>query len=248
MSVSRSIITGPLQVKIMMALRSKQMTGTELMEKLGINSPGTIYPALETLRERGLIEQRTERTGSVRRKIASITETGAAELRNHLMSSARLFCCDVSLHMKRIIEVVRELVKIRPGQRILSTFEHEEVKRAYRQSNVTYSYNLDELSDTYDIVLSFLGVGCLIGKEVQEIWNYAHRLYRVLKEDGTLLIVEIEKTENVFAEVLFNDVFGLDESPGISTEELEEILTEVGLKDIHVTSKAGILYAVSKKP
>ena len=47
-------IEGTLQGKILALLVEGPLAGSDLMKQLNIRSPGTIYPALKLLREKGL--------------------------------------------------------------------------------------------------------------------------------------------------------------------------------------------------
>jgi hypothetical protein len=149
--------------------------------------------------------------------------------------------------MNRILENMKGLIDIKRHQKVLCTFEYAEVKPFLRGADVTFSYDLNFPSDTYDLALSFLGVGCLIGKATADITDYLSRLHGSLKKGGYLLAVEIEKTDNVFAGILFEDIVGLKESPGLQREELESVLERIGFKAAEVISKSGLLYAVAYK-
>jgi len=245
--VLESGITGPLQTKIMMMLRDETLCGVDIMNRLRIKSPGTIYPVLESLRKRQLVDYRVEVSGATRKKIYFLTKTGKEQIKENLIRSARMFCCDASLHMKRILENVKGLVEIKPRQKILCTLEYDEVKRLLRGADVTFSYDLKVPPDTYDLALSLLGVGCLIGKESADITDYIVRLYRSLKKGGALLAIEIEKTDNMFARMFFEDIGGLKESPGLLKEELKSVLERIGFKNPQIIGKSGLLYALSYK-
>ena len=97
------------------------------------------------------------------------------------------------------------------------------------------------------MALSFLGVGCLIGNETSDIANYVNQLYLSLKKGGVLLAIETEKTDNMFSQILFEDVFGLKEPPGLHPDELRAVLEKTGFTNLSITSKMGLLYAVAQK-
>jgi len=247
MQPSELEITGPLQAKIMMILKNEELCGVDIMNRLNIKSSGTIYPVLEELRNRQLVDYRLESVGATRKKIYFLTKTGRERLREHLVNSARKFCCDASLYIKTILKNMREMADIKQHQKILCTLEYEEVKRFLRGADVTFSYDLNVPSDTYDLALSFLGVGCLIGKETAGVTEYVNRIHRSLKKGGSLLAIEIEKTDNMFAKIFFEDIAGLKQLPGLQREELEGVLRRTGFKATEVRSKSGLLYAVSYK-
>lgn len=87
----------------------------------------------------------------------------------------------------------------------------------------------------------------MIGKKNVDITDYMKRLYKSLNRGGFLLAVEIEKTDNLFSQILFEDIFGLKDPPGLQTEELKSILEKNGFATTTVTSKNGLLYAVAQK-
>jgi len=239
---------GPLQAKIMMMLSDEALCGVDIMKRLRIKSPGTIYPVLEVLRRKRVVEYRVEQRGAIRKKMYFLTKAGREQLREQLGRSARMFCCDLSLHINRILENMKELVQIKRHQKILCTVEYDEVKRFLRGADATFSEDLNVPPETYELAISFRGVRSLIGKKMTDITEYADRLFRSLKRGGSLLAIEIEKTDNLFARFFFEDIVGLKNAPGLRREELESVLRSAGFKPIEVTSKSGLLYAVSYKP
>ncbi len=246
MQPSQPEIAGSLQAKIMMLLREEQLCGVDLMKRLRIKSPGTIYPVLEALRTKGLIDYKSQTNGAARKKVYFLTETGTKKMHDHLTSSVK-FCCDTSEHVNKILGIVQELVEIKRREKVLSTLDHEELKRFLRGADVTYSSDLKVPADTYDTALSFLGVGCLIGNESSSIVDYVNQLYRSLRAGGRLLAIETEKTDNMFSQILFEDVFGLKEPPGLHEDELRAVLQKTGFTNISVTAKMGLLFAIAQK-
>lgn len=185
--------------------------------------------------------------GATRKKVYSLTEAGREQIREGFIRSAKVFCCDASLLLNRTLKTIQGLVEIKRHQKVLCTLEYDEVKRFLRGADVTYSYDLNVSPDTYDLALSFLGVGCFIGKETADTTDYLSRIYKSLKKGGYLLAIEIEKTDNMFARMFFEDIVGLKESLGLQRGELEGILERIGFNATKVTSKSGLLYAVSQK-
>ncbi len=238
---------GPLQEKILVALLQEPLCGVDLMKRLRIRSPGTIYPALEALRSRRLIDYRLETSGSVRRNVYSLTADGRGRLRRQLAQSARTYCCDPTLHMDRILGDAKGFLHVRAGQRVLSTLEFDAIKRALPGAEIAFSHDLDVAPDRYDWAVSFLGVGLLMGRGAPEISDYVRRLHRALKRGGSLLLVEVEKTDNVFARVFFEDVVGLTEAPGMDRERLALLLGRAGFTAVDVASRSGLLYALARK-
>ncbi len=238
-------IAGNLQAKIMMLLREEQLCGVDLMKRLRIKSPGTIYPVLDVLRTKGLIDFKVEANGATRKKIYFLTELGIEKMHDHLTSSVK-FCCDTSNYVNKILENVKSLIEIKRREKVLSTLDHDELKLFLKGADATYSSDLKVSANTFDTAMSFLGVGCLIGKK-DDITNCVNQLYASLKKGGRLLAIETEKTDNMFSQILFEDVFGLNETPGLHKEELRAILEKAGFTDVSVTSKMGLLYAVARK-
>jgi DNA-binding PadR family transcriptional regulator len=239
-------IAGNLQAKIMMILRDEQLCGVDLMKKLKIRSPGTIYPVLDVLRKKGLIDFKAETSGAARKKVYFLTDIGMQKMHDHLTSSVK-FCCDTLSHVNTIIKTMQQLVEIKRHQKVLCTLDHEEMKHFLKGANTTFSSDLKVPSGTYDLALSFLGVGCLIGKETSDITDYVNQLHLSLKKGGTLLAIEVEKTDNMFSQILFEDVFGIREPPGLQPNELRAILEKTGFTTVSITAKMGLLYAVAKK-
>jgi len=247
MQITESEITGSLQAKIMMILRDEQLCGLDIMKRLKIKSPGTIYPVLEALKKKGLIGYRVETAGAVRKKIYFLTNAGREQIRKHLIRSAR-FCCDIASHIGTILDGAKGLVEVKRHQKLLSTLQYDEMTKYFRGADLTFSSDLDLPSESYDVAVSFVGVGCLIGKENADIINYMKALYHTLKSGGSLLAIEAEKTDNFFARMLFQDIFALKEQPGLDKEALSIVLERVGFRKISVFSKNGLLYAVAQKP
>ena len=224
-------IAGNLQAKIIMLLREEQLCGLDIMKKLRLKSPGTIYPALEVLRTKGLIDFKVETKGATRKKNYFLTELGIEKMHNHLTNSVK-FCCDTSIYVNKILENVKSLIEVKRREKVLSTLDHNELQRFLKAADVTYSSDLRVPPNTFDIAMSFLGVGCLIGNNAYDITNSVNQLYASLKRGGRLLVIETEKTDNMFSQILFEDVFGLNEAPGLHKDELRELLTQAGFTDV----------------
>ncbi|MCW4028432.1 MAG: PadR family transcriptional regulator [Candidatus Bathyarchaeota archaeon] len=239
-------ISGNLQAKIMMLLREEELCGIDIMKRLRLKSPGTIYPVLENLRTKGLIDYKTETNGATRKKIYFLTETGTKKMHDHLTSSMK-FCCDTSNYVNKILGNIQGLIEINRHEKVLSTLDHNELKRFLKGADITYSSDLKVPADTFDTALSFIGVGCLIGNTDSDITDCLRKLHASLKKGGHLLAIETEKTDNMFSQILFEDVFGLNKPPGLCRDELKQILEKTGFRDIVVTAKMGLLYATAQK-
>jgi hypothetical protein len=76
---------------------------------------------------------------------------------------------------------------------------------------------------------------------------YVAQLHRTIRNNGSLLIIEIEKSDNIFTRLFFEDIIGFKEPPGLSRDELVKCLGDSGFENIEVTCKSGLLYSISKK-
>ena len=112
---------------------------------------------------------------------------------------------------------------------------------------MTFSHDLSKVEESYNVILSFLGVGCILRNDMEEISEYVRSLDRFLENGGTLVSIEIEKTDNIFARFFFERVFGLGVPSGLDREELNSIMERLGFKDIQVVSKEGLLFAFCTK-
>lgn len=215
------------------------------MKRLRLKSPGTIYPVLDTLHTKGLINYKVQTNGATRKKIYFLTELGTQKMQDRLASTVK-FCCDTSIYVNKILENVKSLIEIKRHEKILSTLDHDELKLFLKSADTTYSSDLNVPAGTFDTAMSFLGVGCLIGKN-DDITKCVNQIYASLRKGGRLLAIETEKTDNMFSQILFQDVFGLNEPPGLPQEGLKSVLQQAGFADISITSKMGLLFAVAYK-
>lgn len=239
-------IAGNLQAKIMMLLKEEPLCGVDLMKRLRIKSPGTIYPVLDALKTKGLIDYNLQTAGATRKKTYFLTELGKQKIRSHLTNSVK-FCCDTSDYISKIVETVGGLVKVERRQKVLSTLDHPEVKRFLKGADATYSSDLNVPHGSFDLALGFLGVGCLLGAETADVAAFVNRLFLSLRGGGTVLVIEVEQSDNMFSQILFKDVFGLSDPPGLDRGGLEATLCSAGFGDVVVTCRMGLLYAVGKK-
>ena len=243
---AKQIISGPLQERIMILLRERSLCGKDLMKELRIKSPGTIYPVLEDLKRKEMIDFRLETSGAVRKKIYDLTAEGKKHLRESMTSSAKMFCCDTSLYAETVIRDARGIIDIKRHQKVLSTLDFVDLRGFLNGADVTYMSEPDRIVDQYDIILTFTGVGCLIGREQKNIAQYFASLRPKLREGGQILVVEIEKTDNLFARIFFEDIRNMSKQPGMSSKELEDILGTAGFNNVVVVRKSGLLYGLAK--
>jgi DNA-binding PadR family transcriptional regulator len=244
---AEEMIAGPLQARVLLSLREEPICGVELLSRLHLRSPGTIYPVLDSLKEKQLVSYTTEEVGSTRKKVYFLTQYGSEQLHEYLMNIVRAFCSDVSQDFDRILVDLEELVQVKPQHKILCTLDNDNLRRILKGTNLFFSEDVSAIQGSYDIILSFLGVGCLLARESNEITNHLSILDRALKKNGILVTVEIEKTDNIFAGAYFEQLFGLKDPPGLDENELRAILEKEGFKDVRVKSGDGLLYSVSRK-
>ncbi len=240
-------LLGPLQIKIIMLLKEDNLCGVEIMEKLNIRSPGTIYPVLNLLKKNELIDYRIEISKSIRKKIYSLTSKGREQMKYHLIQSVRNYCCFSPQYLKIILEKTKDIITISQNQRILCTIESEEIRNFFKGSEVVFSSDLNVPPNTFNVALGFLGVGCLLGNGTIDAVKYLTHLHKCLKNNGWLLAFEIEKTDNFFANSFFKDLLGLNEPIGMTRNELEETIVSIGFSEIKIISRFGIIYAVARK-
>jgi DNA-binding PadR family transcriptional regulator len=231
----------------MMLLRERSLCGKDLMGELRIKSPGTIYPALEELKRKGMIDFRLEISGAVRRKTYDLTDSGRKHLRDSMSSSVKMFCCDISLYAETVLRDAKGIIEVRKHQKVLSTLDFVDLRGFLNGADVTYASELDMIVDQYDVILTFTGVSCLIGRKEKDLTKYLASLRPKLREEGQILVVEIERTDNLFARIFFEDIRKMSRQPGMSSKELEGILSLAGFNHVMVLSKSGLLYGLARK-
>ncbi len=241
------MIAGPLQARVLVTLRDEPICGVDLMDRLVISSPGTIYPVLDSLRTKQLVECRTEENGALRKKVYSLTQFGEEQLHEYLTTMVNVFCSDMHTHIDKIVERFMALLDVDHRQRVLCTLDYEGIRYFLRGNSVTFSHNLSEVEGLYDVVLNFLGAGCILKNTLNEIADYLKSVNELLQNDGTLVCIEIERTDNIFARFFFEKIFGLEVIPGLEKEELRNILEGIGFDDVQVISEEGLLFAFCTK-
>jgi DNA-binding PadR family transcriptional regulator len=231
----------------MILLRERPLCGKDLMTELKIRSPGTIYPALEELKRKEMIDYRLETSGAVRKKIYDLTTKGKRHLRESMTSSTKMYCCDPSLYFETVLQDAKEILNIKRHQKVLSTLEHVDLRGVLNGAELSYASELDEIAGQYDIILSFTGVGCLIGGEQRDLPKYFASLRPKLRAGGQILVVEIEKTDNLFARIFFEDIRKMSKLPGMTSDELKSILSSACFKNVVIVSRSGLLYGLARR-
>lgn len=246
MAVRKANVLGSLQLKVVLALRDDSLCGVDLMERLHLKSSGTIYPVLNTLRNKKYIDYNLESDGIVRKKKYFITDYGLSQIKDQLSdwSSCCLRCSTTS---ERILNTLKDLYEFKTTDKILCSFKDNEIQNFLINYDVEYSNKDINKPDTFDLIINFIGVGFLWGKENAELTTYVKSVYQSLRDNGKLVTIEFEKSNSVLAQILFVDVLGLQETAGLSIDRLNKILVETGFKDIKITPKEGLLYAIGQK-
>ncbi len=216
------------------------------MKELRIKSPGTIYPALEELKRKEMIDFHLETSGAVRKKIYDLTAKGKRYLRESMTSSAKMFCCDLSLYVETILRDAKGIIDIKRHQKVMSTLDYVDLRGFLNGADVTYASEPGKIADQYDVILTFTGVSCLIGREQKNLAQYFASLRPKLRKGGQILVVEIDKTDNLFARIFFEDFGRMPKQPGMSASELEGILSLAGFNNVVVMAKSGLLYGLAR--
>ena len=230
----------------MMLLRERPLCGKDLMRELKIRSPGTIYPALDELKKKEMIDFRLETSGAVRKKNYDLTAKGKKYLNDSMTTSAKMFCCNPSLYVETVMRDAKGIIDIKRHQKVLSTLEFVGLRGFLNGAEVTYASEPNEIAGQYDVILTFTGVTCLIGRKEEDLVSYFALLRPNLRRGGQVLVVEIEKTDNLFARIFFEDIRKMSKQPGLRSDELEEVLLTAGFQNVRVVSKSGLLYGLAK--
>ncbi|OPY31782.1 MAG: Transcriptional regulator PadR-like family protein [Methanomassiliicoccales archaeon PtaU1.Bin124] len=228
----------------MLLLNGRSMYGKEMMKELKLKSPGTIYPVLDDLTAKGLIHFHVEISGSVRKKIYDLTPKGKKQLRASITSTAKLFCCDLSLYLDTIMRDARPMVDIKKHEKVYSTLDLVDMRGLTNGAEIVYP-STGRTGEKFDAVLTFTGINCLMGEKKVDIIAHLRSVRSLLRNNGRLLVVEIERTDNLFARIFFNDVSKLSKLPGTTVAELEMALISAGFDRPKVVSKSGLVYGLA---
>jgi DNA-binding PadR family transcriptional regulator len=242
-------IEGTLQGKILALLMEEPLAGSDLMRRLNIRSPGTMYPVLKLLREKGLIEYASERAPG--KKLYVLSEAGVLELKKVLLGIGRGF---YSRYLEALAaDFVVTLQKLDPTLnsegKVLSTLLYRPIKEWLANSDVTFLPLFEEIKGTYNLILCG-GVATLIehGWRTPEFEEYLSNLVSALEPEGTFVILEKEETDNIFVHLLFQEILGFSSVPGLSAEELRDILVKHDLQINTILPRRGVLLGIATKP
>ena len=236
---------GPLQLKLLLTLTESPSFGVDLMKKIGIKSPGTIYPELKLLKSRGLIEIQAK---TEKKKIYVLSEKGKQQLQTMLLDMSRkYFYVYVNPYLQPLIQILDETIKLTPNLRILSNWEYEPAKQWLSQMDVTYQQFPEEPKGRYNLaIIQLIGTLILYNWKKEELARYLSKIIESLEPESTLVMIEIEKVNNVFANMYFKEVLGFAKVPGLTETELKELMESHGLKVTEIKKEQGILLGFTK--
>lgn len=108
--MTKERIEGALQFKLLLALMEGPSYGADLMKKLNISSSGTIYPALKTMRQKGLIKYMSG-TAKEKKKLYVLSTKGKEQLRRILLGvGRRYFSRFIDPYIQPLVEKLEEIV------------------------------------------------------------------------------------------------------------------------------------------
>jgi len=239
-------IEGTLQGRVLVALIEGALSGKDLMNKLNLRSSGTIYPVLKSLKKKGLIEPASENVSG--KKLYVLSDKGKEQLKIILLGISRRFLAHyVKPYVSFFIEAFADLITIKPEQKILCTLDYKPLKQWLKKADTTFLQILETPKAVYDLILcNSIGTMILYGWKIDEFTQYFSTLLNSLKSEGTLIMAEIEKTDNMFADMFFKEVLGYGKI-GISKDELKELLENHNLTVKKIISWKGLLIGFSTK-
>ena len=238
---------GSLQLKVLLALMECPSFGTDLMKKIGISSPGTIYPVLKLLKRKGLIEVKTIIR---KKKYYVLSEKGKQQIQNILLHMGRKYfsaCLDPDWFPW--IKIFDETISLTPNLRILCNMNYEPVRQWLGKMDVTYKQFLEEPEQSYNFaIIQIVATMILYDLRKEELSRYFSKIVESLEPESTLVMIEIEKVENVFMKMFFRKVLGFTKVPGITETELKELIESYGLEVTSIKKEMGTLICITRKP
>jgi hypothetical protein len=84
-----------------------------------------------------------------------------------------------------------------------------------------------------------------MGRNESDLSDYLASLRPKLRTGGQILVVEIERTDYMFARIFFEDIRKISKPPGMSSKELENTFSRAGFDHVTVLSKSGLLYGLA---
>ncbi len=106
------------------------------MRQLGIRSPGTMYPVLQTLRRNGFIHQVAQQG---RTKLYALTEKGVREVKQSMVGLNRpYFTYHIDDYATGFVQQLQATITVTPGMRVLSTLNYQPYHAWLHQCDVTF--------------------------------------------------------------------------------------------------------------
>ena len=196
MPTKLEVYRGPLQLKTLMALMEGPSFGMDLMKKLNITSPGTMYPVLKFLKNQGLIEIKSR---VKRKKYYGLSEKGKESLQKMLLDmSQKHFSVYVNPYLQPLIHLIKGMIKLTPNLRILSNWNFEPTKQWLSQMDVTYQQFPEEPKGSYNLaIIQLIGTMIFYGWKKDELSHYLSKIIESLEPESTLVMIEIERVNNI---------------------------------------------------
>lgn len=242
---------GWLQIRILLILKNRDMHGYNLMAELkkdgGRLSPGTVYPALKSLSNAGLISY-TEQSGpAARKKVYHLTNNGIL----HITNTEKTFFESMIQHVHKDIakystDCYNECLDIQKGSKIIyscvDTIEMYNILLEMIGENGTLyvipKIEVDEIPHGVNII-SENDICCLedIGyvivtsglqpliPSIIDLENLCQNLYKIMRKDGIFIFTILDTKSMVLKAII--DTFmpiGLDQQ--YTEKNIDTILSE----------------------
>jgi DNA-binding PadR family transcriptional regulator len=246
----RISVEGILQTRVLVRLIDGPASGTDLMSELDLSSPGTIYPVLKALKRDGYIENASDWTPGRKRYVLS--DKGKEQIKIIMLGiGRRYFAHYVDPYVSSIIDELKSITQIDSEKKALfvTMYEHEPIRQWLTNTKAKYIQIFEEPPDIYDFI-----VCCMVGTLMSSGWRtdefsaYFPKILKSLRPGGTLIVVENEKTDNIYVEMFFKEIVGFGKPPGFSKEELRNLLESYNLSVTDMLNRRGFLIGVSTKP
>ncbi len=246
-SFTESKIKGSLQIKILLCLRENSTYGKDLMQILKIKSPGTIYPALKTLTQKGLIDFKVEKTKTNTKKIYFLSDSGKEELTSYLQNSAQYLISNSSLYINRVLGEIVEFIELENHLKVFCNLDENIAKKYIKHKKITFSKIIDFPIESFDAIICFLGAGLILNQEDDAINSYLETNYAILRKLGRIILIEIEQTDNLFVRILFEDILKEKKRIGLERQKLLDMMIDNGFSPYITKKKSGLIYIEAKK-
>lgn len=240
---------GMFQVRLLLMLKERPMYGLEITEELERNSgwrpsPGTIYPALKRLGEKGFISfERTTSSGN-KRKVYHLTEKGEEQLKKILSLTCHYYDCKLRERLKDFYEKAVECARIENGDMVLvSPPDPDLLDICKREDNIKVltfpPENMDEISgDSVDTGIVYLGGLSSKDDRLAPIKTMGCKI----RTGGRLVVLGPEKSDNIWLESFFQYILGAPDY-GFTPEELEGLLKDLDFSDLDIFVDKGFIIA-----